>query len=132
VLGWLLGEPKAEAVRQILSRAELVLASELTLVECDRILIRRQASGALSGADALRLHGDLIAAARRWSIMRIETAVIERARRPFPVEPVRTLDALHLSSAVIATSSVGDLAVLSLDDRVRAAARALGLVIAPA
>jgi hypothetical protein len=108
-----------------------VLASDLTLVECDRILIRRQAAGILSGAHAIRLHGDLLAAARHWSIMRIEGNVAERARRPFPVEPIRTLDALHLSTAVLASARLTDLALLSLDERVRAAGRALGLPIVP-
>ncbi|MBI4636973.1 MAG: hypothetical protein HY727_11550, partial [Candidatus Rokubacteria bacterium] len=76
VLGWLLGEARADLVRHTLSRAEIVLASDLTLVEWDRILIRRQAAGTLSGAAAIRLHGDLGAAARRWSIMRIEGDVV--------------------------------------------------------
>jgi prevent-host-death family protein len=57
---------------------------------------------------------------------------VERARRPFPVEPVRTLDALHLASALVASARVTDLALLSLDERVRTAGRALGLPIVPA
>lgn len=108
------------------------MASDLTLIECDRILIRQQAAGTLSGADAIRLHGSLTAAARRWNIMRIEGDVVERARRSFPVEPVRTLDALHLSSAVVASARIRDLAILSLDERVRTAGRALGLPVIPA
>jgi hypothetical protein len=94
--------------------------------------IRRQAAGTLSGADAIRLHEHLVAAARRWSIMRIEGDVVERARRPFPVEPVRTLDALHLSSALVASARLTDFALLSLDERVRTAGRALGLPVVPA
>ncbi len=39
VLAWLLGEDAAPAVRQILTRAELVIASDLTLIECGRVLI---------------------------------------------------------------------------------------------
>jgi hypothetical protein len=64
--------------------------------------------------------------------MRIQGQIIERARRPFPVEPVRTLDALHLSSALIASARVADLALLSLDERVRTAGRVLGLTVLPA
>jgi hypothetical protein len=128
----LLGETRGELVRHALSHAEIVLASDITLIECDRILIRRQAAGILSGAVAVRLHGDLAAAARRWSIMRIDGDVVERARRPFPVEPVRTLDALHLSSALAASAHVTPLALLSLDERVRGAGRALGLHVIPA
>jgi len=64
--------------------------------------------------------------------MRIEGDVVERARRPFPVEPVRTLDAIHLASALLASARVADLGLLSLDERVRAAGRALGLPVVPA
>ena len=40
VLCWLLDEPRAPEVREALASAELVLASSLTLIECDRVLIR--------------------------------------------------------------------------------------------
>lgn len=63
--------------------------------------------------------------------MRIEGDVVERARRPFPFEPVRTLDAIHLASAILANTLVADLALLSLDERVRRAGRALGLHVVP-
>ena len=45
VLAWLLGEDAAPHVREVLSRAELVVASDLTLLECDRVLIRAVALG---------------------------------------------------------------------------------------
>jgi hypothetical protein len=40
VLAWLLGEEVGRPVREVLRRAELVMASDLTLVECERVLIR--------------------------------------------------------------------------------------------
>ena len=40
VLAWLLGEAAASRVREVLRRAELVMASDLALIECDRVLIR--------------------------------------------------------------------------------------------
>ncbi|TMI74504.1 MAG: hypothetical protein E6H05_08125 [Bacillati bacterium ANGP1] len=64
--------------------------------------------------------------------MRIEREVVARARSPFPGEPIRTLDALHLASAVVARAAVADLAFLSLDEKVRASGRALGLRVMPA
>lgn len=64
--------------------------------------------------------------------MRVDGEIIERARRPFPGEPIRTLDALHLASALVAGAAVGDLALLTLDERVRMAAAALGLRVVPA
>lgn len=100
-------------------------------MECDRALIRGQAIGALQESDARRLHRILAETAEHWNVMRIQREVVERARSPFPGEPIRTLDALHLASALVARSAVEDLALVSLDERVRAAGRALGLRVLP-
>lgn len=70
--------------------------------------------------------------AAHWTLLSIGHAVIDRARRPFPAEPVRTLDALHLASALNAAEALDDLTVLSLDRRVRSSASALGLSVLPA
>ena len=51
--------------------------------------------------------------------------VLARARDPFLV-PVRTLDALHLATAVY-LAGMGDVAMATYDDRLGAAASALGL-----
>ena len=40
VLAWLLDEPTAPAIRQMLGDAEIIVASDLTLIECDRVLQR--------------------------------------------------------------------------------------------
>lgn len=56
---------------------------------------------------------------------------MERARRPFPGEPLRTLDALHIASALTARSAVPGLALLTLDNRVRGSAAELGFRIVP-
>ncbi len=132
MLGWLLGEPREEAVRRELARADAVVASDLTLVECDRALIRRQAAGSLREDDVDRLRRQLTATVSHWNVMPIEREVVERARHPFPGEPIRTLDALHLASALIVRAAVVEFGLLSLDERVRAAGRALGLRVLPA
>jgi hypothetical protein len=44
--------------------------------------------------------------------MRSDTEILERARRPFPGEPLGTLDALHLASALVALRSVLGFALL--------------------
>lgn len=131
MLAWLLGEPTGDTVRQAFVRADLVITSELTLVECDRALIRGQTIGELPDVDARRLRRSLVETAEHWNVMRIQREIVERARSPFPGEPVRTLDALHLASALVARSAVEDLAILSLDERVRVAGRALGLRVLP-
>jgi len=56
---------------------------------------------------------------------------VERARQPFPGAPVRTLDAIHLASALVARTAIVGLTLLSLDDRVRKAGKKLGLEVIP-
>jgi predicted nucleic acid-binding protein len=131
VLAWLLGEPGAAAVRKALAKATRIVASDLTLVECDRVLIRAQTLGDLREADAATLRGLLNSAAAHWNLLHVDRPVVERARQPFPGEPVRTLDAVHLASALVVGAALSDLVVLSLDARIRGAARQLGLRLAP-
>jgi hypothetical protein len=57
--------------------------------------------------------------------------VVDRARASFPDDTIRSLDAIHLATAVVVAASVPDLEVLSLDERVRANAAALGLRVLP-
>lgn len=40
-----------------------------------------------------------------WTLFQVSEAVLARARRPFPVEPIRTLDALHLATALTAPAT---------------------------
>lgn len=63
--------------------------------------------------------------------MAITREIIDRARLPFPGEPIRSLDAIHLASALVAMESVPDLALLSLDRRVRQVGRRLMLPVVP-
>lgn len=129
VLAWLLGDAHGADVRTRLASADVVIASDLTLVECDRVLIRAVALGELPEAEAAGRRAELNAAAAHWTILRVGAEVIDRARQPFPKEPIRTLDALHLASALVAKAAVADLVILSLDDHVRANARALGFAL---
>lgn len=131
VLAWLLGEAEAGPVQSGLSSAELVIASDLTLVECDRVLHRSTLSGDLSEVDAADRRATLSRAAAHWILVRLEGEVIERARRPFPVEPIRSLDALHLSTALLVRTLVPDLRILALDRRVRDNGAALGFELLP-
>lgn len=131
VLAWLLGEPAGVDVRRLLAGAERVVSSTLTEVECARALSRGVGSGRIGSGDelaALRLMDEAGAA---WTTLAMSGRVLARARTPFPVEPVRTLDALHLATALAFREELPDLVVLSLDERVRANAKALGIETAP-
>jgi uncharacterized protein with PIN domain len=131
VLAWLLDESSAPAILEALAGAEAVYASELTLVECDRAIILGAHLADFSEADAERCRGELAAASASWRIIQMTDEVTARARRAFPAEPVRTLDALHLASALLARSASADLSLVALDERVRRNARGLGLELLP-
>jgi len=131
VLAWLLDEAPSATVRQLLAAADAIVASDLTLIECDRVLLRAAALGELTEADAADRRAYLTAAAAHWHVLRIGPEIVERARQPFPGDPIRTLDALHLASALMARSTLPGLELLSLDDRIRKTARRLGLQARP-
>lgn len=131
VLAWLLDEDSAADVRRSLAAAEIIVASDLTLIECDRVILRAAALGQLTEAEAADRRAHLTAAASQWQILRVAPEIVERARQPFPGEPIRTLDAIHLASVLVARAAIVGLRLLSLDDRVRKAAKKLGLDIIP-
>ena len=132
VLAWLFGEAAGEAVRQALADADRVVASDLTLLECDRVLIRAQVTQEIPERRIAALRARLNAAAAHWTLLRVDHDVVDRARRPFPGEPVRTLDALHLASALLARAALEGLDLLSLDQRIRTSALQLGFTVLPA
>jgi len=131
VLAWLLDENAAEDVRRLLAAAEIIVASDLTLIECDRFILRATALGELTEAEAADRRAYLTAAASHWHILRVAPEIVERARQPFAGEPIRTLDAIHLASALVARTAMAGLTLLSLDDRVRNAGKKLGLDVVP-
>jgi predicted nucleic acid-binding protein len=131
VVAWLLNEDSATEVLRHLAAAESVLASDLTLIECDRVLRRAAAVGELTEAEAADRRANMASASAHWHILRIAPEVVERCRQPFPVEPIRTLDSIHLASALMGRGAIAGLKVLSLDDRVRKNAVALGFEVLP-
>jgi predicted nucleic acid-binding protein len=133
VLAWLLGEPLGPAVRRALEEAEFVVTSDLTLVECDRALHRARSLGQLSPKQFDELSGELRRIAAGWILLRLSDEIVERARGRFPEEPIRTLDALHLSSALTLLELIPETAILTFDDRVRRCGDRLGFtVLSPA
>lgn len=131
IMAWLFDESSAPAVRRSLAAAEFIVASDLTLIECDRVFIRAVTLGELTEVEAADRRAYLAAAASHWHILRIAPEIADRARQPFPGEPIRTLDAIHLASVLTARTAIAGLKLLSLDDRVRKVAKKLGLELLP-
>ena len=62
----------------------------------------------------------------RISFLELVPPVLERALEPFPV-PVRTLDALHLASAIFLLGRSQQIQLATYDDRLLRAATAVGI-----
>lgn len=129
VLKWLLGEPDAKEVLFKVNRTEAVVTSVLTLVEVERALIRAEVLQTLTASQAERLRGLLARAKAGWILMEISADVRARAIRGFPAEPVRTLDAIHLATALIFLRVFPDLEMLSYDQRIRENCSILGVAL---
>jgi predicted nucleic acid-binding protein len=131
VLSWLLGEPAQRGVIAELEAAEQVVTSALTGVECARALARARAAQRIKVVEERAALHLLDEAMVSWHVLDVSEDVIVRARGEFPREPVRSLDALHLASASLLFDAAGTLTLLSLDERVRANGRALGMQVMP-
>ncbi|MDE0623381.1 MAG: type II toxin-antitoxin system VapC family toxin [Bryobacterales bacterium] len=134
VLAWLLDEEHAGRAGLAWSQlvaADAVHTSDLTLVECDRALRRAINTGRISASESLRLHAVVDRASAFWALHGMDAEVVERSRRSFPCEPIRSLDALHLATALVVRNLSPEVQVLSFDDRIRDNATALGLDVVP-
>jgi len=124
VLRWLFNEPAGEEIIDHLRGARKVVCSRLTLIECQRAVRRAAAESRMSEADLGDLRAVLAQAAARWAVVELSRDVAERAAARFPVEPVRTLDAVHLASAIDIQDAMGiPLPFITADERQLAAAR---------
>jgi predicted nucleic acid-binding protein len=130
ILSWLLREPTGPAVRDRLEEAAEVVTSRLTLIECERNVRRAEREGRITRQAAASAMRVLEGAASRWIIMDLVGDVPGRAAQEFPREPVGTLDALHIASALVFDRHLGKVFMLSQDDRIRTNAVALGMSLA--
>ena len=77
-----------------------------------------------------RSHGEgARALIQQIALIELAPPVLERALEPFPI-PVRTLDALHLASIAFLLGHGQTVELASYDDRLVAAAQALGVPLA--
>jgi len=127
VLGWLFGEPDADAITSAIDGAERVVSSTLTVIETQRALIRAENQGLITPVDRERLLGQFASACAQWSFLSMTESVAERAGRPFPQEPLRSLDAIHLASALEFSQLFPDVKMLSYDQRILKNLQPLGI-----
>ncbi|MCC6272423.1 MAG: type II toxin-antitoxin system VapC family toxin [Deltaproteobacteria bacterium] len=118
LLAWLFSESNAKAIARALSKAEAICTSTLTLLEAKRSLIRQESLKRITSAQRSQSLGLLEQASRNWFLMEINFPVKKRASESFPIEPVRSLDAIHLATALQFLEVYPDLEFLTLDDRI--------------
>jgi predicted nucleic acid-binding protein len=131
VLRWLLGASDADRVQRALSTVSTVVTSELTSTEVGRSLQRLVATDQIDAGAGERVWANYSVASQHWHMYRVDDEILLRARQAFPREPLRTLDAIHLSTAMRHAVEVSAPGVRSLDRHVRANAHALDLAIIP-
>lgn len=116
---------------RVLRGAERTVSSVLTGIECARVLARQVASGRVSEGSGLAALHLFDRAAAKWAVLGLVPKVVDRARGSFPVEPVRTLDGVHLATASVFVEELGPLIVVTLDDRIRRNAKAMRIDTGP-
>jgi len=123
-------EGESDALNQALAGLGDVIVSDLALTEMASALGRRARERLLSRDEARRLYREaakLLTSSRRAEL----TPPIHRAAERLLLSlatPLRSLDALHLATALDARAST----LVSFDPRLRDAAASQGLFVAPA
>ena len=122
-------EQDAAALQSLRSSGQHV-TSALTFAEANRAVVRARIAGRLTIAEERDAIRALRTFERRCSIVTVSDAILARAGHPFPIEPIRTLDAIHLATAEILGEPPQLVTILTRDTRVRENAVALGFAVA--
>jgi len=117
------------AARSSLQAPGRRVTSALTFAETARALVRARFAGRLTPAEERAGLRWLRTFRRRCDVVSITEPVLVRAGRPFPIEPIRTLDAVHLATAEALGEPPQLVSVITRDVRVSENARALGYAI---
>jgi predicted nucleic acid-binding protein len=121
----------AGEIRRLVGAAENVAVSRLTLAEVARVMASLRVLEPAAAARVGAREAELISDSESWAVLPIDDAVLARVAQPFPVEPVRVLDAVHLASIERFGTALPNLVVVSTDDRIRRNAEVLGFEVRP-
>ena len=122
-------EPESDSLNEALLGAKGVILSDLALTEMASALGRRTREGVLTTRQARHLHREALRLTASCRHVELTPPVLRRAERlllSLPM-PLRALDALHLATALEAEAAT----MVTFDPRLRAAAAAQGLFLAP-
>jgi len=104
-------------------------ASDLLGIECRRAIDRLRLDGAFDDKQVAQAGERLSSIERTIGRIRISASILREASRTMPTI-VKTLDAIHLASAIVLRDRRGiDLVFATHDDQQATAARALGFAV---
>lgn len=107
-----------------------LVTSAITFAECRRGVARARQSARISAAEersAMRVVDEFH---RRCAVVPVGPEVLDRVGRQFPVEPVRSLDGIHLASLEVLGVLRRAIKVVTRDRRVRDTVARMGFPLA--
>lgn len=126
----LMTEPTTRTVQALAAKDPAMLVWWATEVECASAVARLDREGALNESAVTQAFDRLKHLANGWHEVDPSDSIREAAVRFLRVHPLRAADALQLAAAFIAAERrPSSLDVVTLDDRLAAAARKEGFVV---
>jgi predicted nucleic acid-binding protein len=130
ILPLLVGEATTDAIRALAKEDATMLVWWATEVECVSAIARLERQEDMSTDATTAALERLDAFAEGWSEVQPVEATRRTARRLLRVHNLRAVDALQLAAAIVAAEGQpASLEVVTLDDRLTAAARREGFVV---
>jgi uncharacterized protein len=126
----LVQEPTTAVVLDLLADDPAVTVWWATQVECEFAIARLVREGAIDPPDAFDASRRLDALREGWQEVAPSDRLRREARRLVRLHPLRAADAFQLAAA-LASSENTDVAIVSLDTRLRDAAAVEGFAVAP-
>lgn len=120
-----LGEPDRLRIWPTITNA---VSSELIRLECLRTIDRARIRLGLEDRRIAKYRADVLEAVDAFSLVALDSIVLERASEPFPTA-LGSLDAIHLASALLIRDDLDGLAFATHDDDLGTAARATGFQV---
>ena len=121
VLRAILENGTSREVEAEIAAAPALITSRLSIVESSRALHRLRQLGQVSEAKLADAQREVSAVWARCELWELTLSVCERARQDAPGKLLRTLDALHLATFVLAREKIEDLQLVTVDERLQAA-----------
>lgn len=107
-----------------------LVTSALTLAETARAIVRARVAERLTAEQERAAVRALRTFARRCFVLDVDSRVLNQVGRRFPVEPIRTLDAVHLATVAVLDEPPPFVTIVTREARVRDNAVALGYAVA--